>query len=283
MKAIWFLVIAGLVFAFYSIPTDPGVKGIQQIMISKSENVQKWVGGIAPAFGEFISSIIKGGGDIVTPGPGEAPAGDTPSDGTSPTVDTSSGGPSGEALARLNTLTVADASGVAYNRDDWNHWVNNRSCWTVREKVLADEAVVGSLVMEDNSGNPTSDVNSACVIVSGQWNDPYSGDTFTNPTDLDIDHMVPLNYAAQHNGQIWNADKKALYANDLNYAGHLIAVDKSENRSKSDRGPSEWKPSDESNWCVYAKDWTNISSTWGLSNTQADVDSLRDMLATCTS
>jgi hypothetical protein len=275
MKAIWFFVVAGLIFAFYSIPTDPGVKGIQQIVVSKSGNVQEWVDGIAPAFSEFFSGIIKGGGELVTPGPGEAPTGDTPSD--------SSSGASGETLTTLSTITVANASNVSYDRDEWKHWANNRSCWTVREKVLADEAVAGSLAMEDKDGNVTTDVNNACVILSGQWNDPYSGDTFTNPTDLDVDHMIPLNYTAQHGGQAWDSDRKASYANDLNYAGHLIAVDKSENRSKSDKGPSEWKPSDKSNWCVYAKDWTNISSTWGLSATEADVASLKEMLATCTS
>ena len=38
---------------------------------------------------------------------------------------------------------------------------------------------------------------------------------------------------------------------------HLIAVSASANRSKSDQGPEEWRPPDESYWCDYAVDWVS--------------------------
>jgi hypothetical protein len=93
--------------------------------------------------------------------------------------------------------------------------------------------------------------------------------------------MIPLSYAAQHGGQSWDKAKKQAYANDLSNAGHLIAVTASENRSKSDRGPSEWKPTNKAGYCVYATDWITVSKNYELSIAQEDVTALKDMLATC--
>jgi hypothetical protein len=175
---------------------------------------------------------------------------------------------------------VASASGN-YNRDDWNHWVNVRSCWTVREQVLYSEAQEGSVTLKDQDGKPTSDVNKACEITGGTWVDPYSDNTFTNPKDLDIDHMIPLSYTNGHGGSSWDKKKKETYANELGYSNHLIAVSAKENRSKGDKGPSVWKPSNQAYWCQYATDWVNISVQWSLSTTDADKKALGEMLATC--
>lgn len=284
-KVLWFLIVAGIIFAFFRIPSDPGASGVLEIVKSKSENVQSWATSIAPTVGGWVESVIKGGREFSDPSNG----GDTPNpdggttDGTAPAPDSGikDGSTAPEADSKLNALTVANAGGVAYNRDEWKHWANVRSCWTVREEVLATEAVAGSLVLKDANKQVTTDLASACEIVSGKWVDPYGGDTYTNPGDLDIDHMIPLNYAAQHGGQAWDSAKKANYANNLDYADHLIAVEKGANRSKSDKGPSEWKPSDKGNWCTYSQNWINISSTWNLSTTEKDVKALKEMLATC--
>lgn len=194
----------------------------------------------------------------------------------------SNGSAGGNILAKLDSLTVGEASGVSYNRGDWHHWADITPCWNVREQVLADEAVQdGTLTLLDKNKIRTSDVSKACYVAGGTWVDPYTGETFTNPSDLDIDHMIPLNYAAQHGGQAWDASKKESYANNREYAGHLKAVSASANRQKSDKGPSQWKPSSQANWCEYATDWVNITSTWNLTVASADKSALEDMLATC--
>ena len=44
-----------------------------------------------------------------------------------------------------------------------------------------------------------------CRVVGGQWHDPYTGTTFTDPSRLDIDHLVPL--AEVHRsggGEMWS-------------------------------------------------------------------------------
>ena len=185
-------------------------------------------------------------------------------------------------VSKLNSLTVTEASGVSYDRGEWHHWADITPCWSVREQVLADEAVQdGSLTLLDKYKVRTTDLSKACYVAGGTWVDPYTGETFTNPSDLDIDHMIPLNYAAQHGGQVWDSGKKESYANNRDYAGHLKAVSASANRSKSDKGPSQWKPSNQANWCEYATDWVNISSTWNLTVTGADKNALADMLSTC--
>jgi len=286
-KFVTFFVVAGLIFAFFQIPYDPGVSGIKEIMISKSETVKVWANGIAPSIADKVGRLLKGGSSAPDKGGlGDGTADDgfgtgNGGDGAPSTGGETRTGSKSEIDSKVDSLTVANAGNVSYDRDEWNHWVNVRSCWTVREEVLAKEAQPNSLVLEDANGGKTTDVSKACKVLGGSWIDPYSGKTFTNPSDLDIDHMIPLNYAAQHGGQAWDSGKKESYANDLTFEDHLIAVSASENRSKSDKGPSQWKPTNKAYWCEYSSDWATIASTWGLSVTKDDVASLKEMSATC--
>ncbi len=73
-----------------------------------------------------------------------------------------------------------------------------------------------------------------CDVVAGRWVDIYTGSVFTDPSLLDVDHMVPLADAHRSGGAVWDAARKAVYANDLALADALIAVSASANRSKSD-------------------------------------------------
>ena len=79
-------------------------------------------------------------------------------------------------------------------------------------------------------------------VESGDWFGAYTGESFTDPGDLDVDHMVPLENAHRSGGWAWSKERKAEYANDLSYANHLIAVQASANRRKGSKGPEEWKP-----------------------------------------
>lgn len=186
-----------------------------------------------------------------------------------------------EAEKTLKTIKTASPKKVAYNRDEWKHWDNVTSCWTVREQVLADEAEKGSLVLLDSKGKKTSSVKNACKIESGKWKEPYSGKTVTNPSKLDIDHMIPLSYTAKQGGQAWSKDKKREYANNLKFENHLVAVDASANREKSDQGPSTWKPKNKNYHCTYATSWVTIAKNYNLSLPESDKSALRSMLKTC--
>ena len=118
-------------------------------------------------------------------------------------------------------------------------------------------------------------------MASGIWTGSYTGTVVVNPSDLDIDHMVPLANAHRTGGWAWSKEQKATFANDLSYPGHLMATTASANRSKGSRGPEEWRPPDETYWCTYAVDWISIKGRWGLTATNGEWNALREMLDTC--
>jgi len=47
-------------------------------------------------------------------------------------------------------------------------------------------------------------------VVSGSWNDPYSGKTVTDTTKLDIVHMMPLKEAHQSGAELVKGAQKSL-------------------------------------------------------------------------
>lgn len=190
----------------------------------------------------------------------------------------------GDAGKNLEKLKVKEPQRVPYNRDEWKHWSKVSgmpSCWNTRDQVLYEESTKGKVVLVDKNDKKVSSVKNACKVIKGEWKDPYTGKTFTDPSKLDIDHMIPLSYAAKQGGQAWNADKKEKYANDLSNPKHLIAVEASANRQKGDQGPSTWKPSNKKYHCEYASDWIGISTQWKLSIPSADKKALAGMLKTC--
>lgn len=268
-------VIGACIIGFFGIPADPNVRDLPEMLKSKSATVEAWMENCAPNAIKFDFSRCSLSSNV-QPGSGS----ETPGTGTPTPVDS---GVAETARNDLNALTKTEEQKVSYDREEWNHWVSQGSgCWDTRDKVLYDEAVKdATLVLVDKKGNTVTDVGQACAVQSGTWNDPYSGRVYTNPKELDIDHMIPLKYAATHGGQSWDENRKQQYANDLGYTNHLIAVNAGDNRSKSDRGPSQWKPSNQAYHCTYAVDWVTISKNYGLSVSPSDAQALTEMLATC--
>ena len=159
-----------------------------------------------------------------------------------------------------------------YDRDDWNHWKDaDGDCQDARQEVLIAESSVPVTFTDSRS----------CKVTSGKWTDPYTGDVVEDPSKLDVDHMVPLANAHSSGGHAWDDDRKAQYANSLDYPGHLIATTASANRSKGRKGPDEWRPEDQAYWCQYAIDWVVIKKDWELTVTEAESAALHVMLDTC--
>ncbi len=120
-----------------------------------------------------------------------------------------------------------------------------------------------------------------CKVEEGEWTDPYSGEVFTNPGDLDVDHMVPLKNAHLSGGWEWTRARRKDYANDLDHDEHLVAVDASLNRQKGSKGPDQWKPPLQESWCWYATSWRAVKERWELSMTEPESAAVVEMEATC--
>src|SRR5574344_414724 len=173
----------------------------------------------------------------------------------------------------LEGIKIVENPKVDYNRKEWKHWsYRDRSCWNVREETLYLDAEKGTQELLDRSKNPTKDVNKACYIVGGKWIDPYSGNIITDPKKIDIDHMVPLGYAARHGGNNWSAKEKETFANDKEV---LISVSARENRSKSDKGPEAYMPPYDEYKCEYSLRYIHILSKYKLSMTSGDKAALQ--------
>ena len=180
--------------------------------------------------------------------------------------------PSAAAAARvdplrlLNSLPVANEVTSGYNRELFRHWsdLDSDGCDT-REEVLIGERIAGSVV--------------GCKVVNGKWVSQFDGVTTTNPSSFDIDHFVPLKEAWDSGAWRWDSSTRERFANDQGYALSLIAVSASSNRSKSDRDPSDWLPSQ--NRCLYAKSWVGVKFRWRLSVDSREKSALSQILSNC--
>ena len=178
-----------------------------------------------------------------------------------------------QSISQLSVLVAPRPANIpAYDRDDWRHWTDEDSdCQSTRQEVLIEESATP--VTYSDSGQ--------CRVAAGDWTGPYTGERAYDPSELDIDHMVPLANAHWSGGWAWSLERKRQYANDLSYEGHLIAAKASANRSKGSDGPEEWRPPDRGYWCQYAIDWGEIKETWELTASAAEAEALTEMLKTC--
>lgn len=155
---------------------------------------------------------------------------------------------------------------TGYSRDRFPHWRKVGSNCDVRDTVLERD---GKSIQK-----------SGCNVTGGVWVSVYDGKTSTVPTEVDIDHMVPLANAWRSGADKWDDDRRGDFANDLERP-QLFAVTASSNRSKGDQDPSQWKPPNKDYWCQYAKDWIVVKSHWQLTITRAEKGALTQMLGTC--
>ena len=143
-------------------------------------------------------------------------------------------------------------------------------CQDARQEVLIAESL--ERVVLDDSG---------CRVVSGLWYDPYTDDYFRNPSDLDIDHMVPLEEAYDSGAKNWNHEKRRAYANNLENPDVLIAVSLSANRSKGSRDPAEWMPDNHNYHCQYLEAWIGVKSRYDLDMDERELNYIANKIREC--
>ncbi|ROO58266.1 uncharacterized protein DUF1524 [Micromonospora sp. Llam0] len=172
------------------------------------------------------------------------------------------------ALSRLNSLTVAaESHQSSYSRSLFPHWITITGSCNTREQVLKRD---GSNVV----------VNSSCYPTSGSWYSPFDGATWTQASDVDIDHMVPLAEAWRSGAWAWSTARRQTYANDLG-GPELWAVTDNVNQAKGDKDPADWQPPLASFRCTYARAWIQVKWYYDMTVDSAEKSALSGMLATC--
>lgn len=171
------------------------------------------------------------------------------------------------ALTMLKKLKVSSEAKNSYSRSKFKHWTSNNStkCNT-RIAVLKAESKKKVKM-------------SGCTIKSGSWVSAYDGKKFTNPSKMDIDHMVPLKEAWESGAYKWTSKTREKFANDLGYKNSLIAVSASSNRSKSDKDPNNWMP--KKSKCSYTANWISVKYRWGLTVDKSEKSYLTKTVKSC--
>ena len=201
-------------------------------------------------------------------------------DGTVPLVtsaptslpSTTAPSPSPTSRERLAVLAMDDRPSPvgSYRREDWPHWEDpdGNGC-DARQDTL----------IRWSTTTPTLDPSRRCKVVAGTWTSPYDGVVATSPSEIEIDHVVPLAEAFRSGGWQWDAGRRRQFAND---PAELVAASPPSNRAKSDNRPDEWRPPRPESWCAYADRWVTVKVSYGLTVTSSERDALGQMLDTCT-
>lgn len=194
-----------------------------------------------------------------------APAGDGDTPSSSPPRTTTPA--SGDLQAQIASMPVApETDSGTYDRDLFGGgWIDADSdgCDT-RCEVLAEER------RSDLPGLP-----------GGGWLSVFDNYSTDDPSELDIDHMVPLAEAWRSGASRWSGQQRLAFANDLDHPASLIAVTAATNRSKSDGDPAQWQPPNREAWCGYVTDWVATKLRWSLTADEAEVRALHNMSRGC--
>ena len=201
-----------------------------------------------------------------------APWGTSQSATTTTSVAPKGASGSPTALSVLETIPQEKEQPSGYKRSLFKHWSDlDRDGCSTREEVLIAESLTNAQV--DGYG---------CKVIAGDWYSPYDNQRYSDPADIDIDHVVALKEAWDSGAHSWSASKRELFANDLSDGRSLIAVKDSVNQSKSDKDPSNWIPKNSAYLCTYLADWIAVKKQWGLSMDTSEWGRIKNLLnASC--
>ena len=150
-----------------------------------------------------------------------------------------------DALPMLEGLTVAPSGSMAgYSREAFPHWSSEAASYGWPEPDGSCDVRDAALI-RDGEG---VEIDDGCSIIAGMWLDPYTGQTLTDSSEVDIDHVVPLANAWRSGASSagWSTADREAYANDPKV---LLSADDAANQTKGDKGPEAWKPPNRDYWC----------------------------------
>ena len=172
------------------------------------------------------------------------------------------------SAAEKITLVITEDQIGGYSRSLFKHWIDaDKDGCNTRYEVLIAEAIV----------KPT--IGARCYLSGGKWKSLYDGKVFTNPTGLDIDHMVPLAEAWRSGAWAWTSAQRMDFANDLEDSRSLLAVTASLNRSKGDRDVAGWLPAKAQ--CAYISNWIAVKWRFNLTVDPIEGEFLQSKITSC--
>ncbi|WP_417522300.1 HNH endonuclease family protein [Marinobacter sp.] len=145
--------------------------------------------------------------------------------------------------------TSAPSSG--YSRDQFGRgWVDtDADCQNSRHEAL----------IAQSTGQVRFKTGRECRVTAGRWISPFTGAVIHDPSQIDIDHVVPLKWAWDHGANHWSRAQRERFAND---PANLLSVEASLNRQKGAKGPDQWLPP--ANQCQYMLRFTRVMKTYQL-------------------
>jgi len=166
-------------------------------------------------------------------------------------------------------LSVATEVRTGYDRALFQHWIDadGDGCSTRNEVLLAE------------ADDPPS-VSGTCTLSGGRWFSYYDRVSWTNTSDLDIDHMVPLAEAWDSGARTWTSTVRRDFANDLGDYRSLVAVTDNVNQSKGDQDPGTWLP--QYDRCRYLREFVAVKHRWRLTVDSAERASMTSLASACT-
>lgn len=171
-------------------------------------------------------------------------------------------------LEKLEVKGRAPKTG--YQRTEfYNGWPTVEGC-SLRQRIIRRE--FGDSAVLDG-----------CVVVAGEFDEPYTGEhrvfaTREEISKIQIDHVVALSDAWQKGAQYMSAETRRAIATDpLN----LLAVDGPANEQKSDGDAATWLPSNKKFRCQYVARQISVKYKYGLWITEAEKEAMMNVLSVC--
>jgi len=156
-----------------------------------------------------------------------------------------------------------------YNRTDWGRWADaDGDCQDTRQEILIRDSEIPVAFTDEKE----------CRVEAGRWKDPYSGKIISDPSQIDVDHVIALRDAHESGGWEWDTVQKKQFANDLS---NLKATSQSTNRSKGAKGPDEWLPPAPELRCFYITEWVALKQQYNLSMSEGEAAIVAYMTKVC--
>lgn len=176
---------------------------------------------------------------------------------------------SSSSLLASNSGGIEPHSIAKYDRKAWPHWVDyDNDCQNARAEILIRDSMV-PVKFKRNKG---------CVVTWGKWLDPYTLQTFTKASDIDVDHMIPLAHAHDSGAGNWSKSQRRSFANDPE---NLLAVEDNANQQKGAQAPHEWMPINAKYHCAYLNKWQALKVKYKLTATKKELHFISNKLANC--